>query len=110
MTKVEEAAIHSLLTALEAKYGNFIQQVVIFGSKARGDSNADSDIDLLVVVESEDWAQWRNIWQTVGRIELEFDVFFNVHLVSAPGWQQMGEEQFSLYRNVSREGITLFRA
>ena len=41
---------------LKAKYGDRIEHVVLFGSVARGDHRADSDVDLLVVTEDTSWA------------------------------------------------------
>ncbi|OGS51049.1 MAG: hypothetical protein A3K65_00960 [Euryarchaeota archaeon RBG_16_68_12] len=41
---------------LKAKYGDRIERVVLFGSVARGDHRADSDVDLLVVTEDTSWA------------------------------------------------------
>lgn len=32
-----------------------VEQIIIFGSKARGTATADSDLDLLVVIREGDW-------------------------------------------------------
>ena len=37
---------------LEKIYGEQIERVVLFGSQARGDARADSDIDLLIVLKN----------------------------------------------------------
>ena len=60
--------------ALQTRYADAITRAVLFGSRARGDWNEDSDIDVLVIVRNEacsmkkeirnsaracQWAEWR---------------------------------------------------
>lgn len=46
----ERAALSALVARLHQHYGNDLRRVVLFGSKARGDFNSESDLDVLVVV------------------------------------------------------------
>ena len=39
--------------ALQTRYADAITRAVLFGSRARGDWNEDSDIDVLVIVRNE---------------------------------------------------------
>ena len=41
------------LKAVEEKYRDTTMRMVLFGSRARGDWNEDSDIDVLVIVRNE---------------------------------------------------------
>ena len=47
-------------TALDVEYGDRIERVVLFGSRARGDAQPDSDYDVAVFLRSmEDrWAEF----------------------------------------------------
>jgi predicted nucleotidyltransferase len=45
-----KALLNDLKERLAATYGDRLDVVVLFGSEARGDARADSDIDLLVVL------------------------------------------------------------
>ena len=49
----EQAALLDYLTRLREICGNRILRVILFGSKARGDSGPESDIDLFVVLQGE---------------------------------------------------------
>lgn len=104
----EQTAIQKLLKKLVELYPDNIQRVILFGSKARGDFNADSDTDLLVLADRENWTLRNDIWKTAAHIELDYDLIFNIQLISIERWTQMSEERFSICRNVEREGITLF--
>lgn len=106
-TNQEEKAIQSFIAELQARYKDELHAVVLFGSKARGDSLADSDIDLLLVLDSDNWTTRNQISQIASRISLNFDLLIAAHVVSASNWQKMSEEPFSFYKNILREGITL---
>lgn len=104
----EQTAIRLLLERLIERFPDEVQQVILFGSKARGDFEADSDTDMLALVKNESWDLRNSIWSLAARIELDYNVFFNVQVIGVERWQQMTLERFSLCRNVERDGITLF--
>ncbi len=104
----EQKAIHILLEKLVELHQGEVQQVILFGSKARGDFNADSDTDILILVNHETWGLRNSIWSLAAQVELSFDVIFNVQVIGVERWHQMSLERFSLCRNVERDGITLF--
>lgn len=43
--------------AIDAAYGDRVERVVLFGSRARGDHRADSDYDVAVFLKD-----WRSLW------------------------------------------------
>ena len=47
-------ALNRFVRALDHAYGGRIEKVVVFGSRARGDHTADSDVDVAVVLSSLD--------------------------------------------------------
>ncbi len=47
--------------AMSHIYGDQLASVILYGSYARGDYNADSDIDLAVVLQTERVERWREI-------------------------------------------------
>jgi predicted nucleotidyltransferase len=103
----EKAGLNALLEALREKHSDQLQQVILFGSKARNDSHPDSDVDLLVLVKDETWALRYAIWKLAARIELQYDLLFNIQVISVERWQAMSRADFSLCQNVAREGIAL---
>jgi uncharacterized protein len=48
MTPIHDPVLARFRAALDAMYGNQIERVVLFGSRARGDARPDSDYDVAV--------------------------------------------------------------
>lgn len=54
----EEQALHEFLTCVRRHYGARLLEVVLFGSRARGDARPDSDADLAVILDDGEWRFW----------------------------------------------------
>lgn len=50
---VHEQAFEVFADRLTDKSGEMIEQIILYGSVARGEARADSDVDVLIVVENE---------------------------------------------------------
>ena len=104
----EKTAIRRLVDFLQKGYPAEVTRVVLFGSKARGDFQADSDIDLLVLVQHENWSLRNAIWSLAAAIELDYDnVIFNIQVIGVERWGQMSQAHFSLCQSVEQDGIVL---
>ena len=55
LTQEEEHWLKSYRQALARQLPGLVEQIVIFGSKARGTATMDSDLDVLVVIREGDW-------------------------------------------------------
>ncbi len=54
MTKAVEGALGELQDGLRRIYGGRLKGVYVFGSHARGEATPDSDLDVLIVLDSVD--------------------------------------------------------
>ncbi len=106
LTSREETAVNTLLLHLQ-QLGGVVQQTTLFGSKARGDSNADSDIDILVLVDEENWTLRDKIGLLASRVSLNYDVLLGTQVIGQRRWRQMQRDNFSLCKNISKEGVEL---
>lgn len=106
LSSVEAKAVRIFMRALRERFPQ-VTKLVLFGSKARGDSEADSDIDMLVIVSHEDWRLSNAISTLAARISLEEGVLLGPIVIGEERWERMGREQFSLYRHVVRDGLVL---
>jgi predicted nucleotidyltransferase len=98
-----KAFVNRLLVAHKANISN----VYLFGSQARGDVQADSDIDILVIATDSDWHLKHQISHIAADIGLEYDVLIDSHIVQESRWQEIGEAGYRFYKNVMAEGVAL---
>ena len=103
----EQKAVESFLARLWAQYPERIFQAILFGSKARGDSHSDSDIDILLIADEDGWRFRHAISDVASGVSLEHSVLIGPRVISQARWTEMTQERFSLCENVEREGIPL---
>lgn len=99
-----EGILREFRSGLERLYGPRLANVVLFGSRARGEARPDSDIDLLVVLQGP-----LNPHEEICRIStfqaalcLEHDVVISCVFFSE---EDFSSEQSPLLLNVRREGV-----
>ncbi|MFH1929570.1 MAG: nucleotidyltransferase domain-containing protein [Chloroflexota bacterium] len=106
-TMKEQAAVQAFLQRLHRDHSQALRRTVLFGSKARGDSEPDSDIDILIVVDEESWTLRDAISAIAAQVSLEYGVLIGPRVIGQERWARMERERFSFYENVAREGIPL---
>jgi len=103
----ERQAVLVFLELMGLHYPGRVQQAVLFGSKARGDSQLWSDIDILIITDQESWQLSHAISTLAARVSLEYDVLIGPRVIGQERWTQMKLHRFSFYRNIVTEGIPL---
>lgn len=108
----ERAALVALVDRLRQRYGDDLLRVVLFGSKARGDSDEESDIDVLVVVvrtpNDDYWQHRRQLSAIAGDLDLEYDVILSTLLMDEPEFTEMRRANLLLNRRIQQDGIELW--
>lgn len=103
----EVEALEAFLNRVFDEHPTRIDRVVLFGSKARGDHHAGSDLDVLLVADTDDWRFKHAVSTIAADIGLEYDVLIDARVIGHERWERMKQEGFSLYENISREGVPL---
>ena len=93
-----------LKAALVRIYGDKLKGVYLYGSYARGDYDADSDVDLLVTLrgEANPWVESSRLSETLSDICLAHDLLIAAYTVPEV-W--LRERETPLFINIRREGV-----
>jgi predicted nucleotidyltransferase len=100
----DEAAIKAARQVLLTQFP--VERVILFGSKARGTDDAESDIDLLVLTSRE--LTWREREAVIGAlydIQLRYDVLLSPLVVPTTEWETGLYSVLPLHREIEGEGI-----
>lgn len=99
-------AVSDFIEDIREIYGEELDGIILYGSRARGDADEESDIDLLVVLKNFDdfWEEFRKITDLSSEVSYTYDVV----LSAIPVKRKDYESQMSpLMLNVRKEGITI---
>jgi predicted nucleotidyltransferase len=103
LPKRECEAVEAAVSVLKKQFP--VQGVILFGSKARGDYDEHSDIDLLLITShSLHWKEEKAIVGTLFDIGMEYDVIFSPLFVSGDEWEDGIFTEFPIYQEITRDG------
>lgn len=97
--------VQELSEALKKEIGPAIRDIILFGSRARGDSSPDSDYDILVLIEKETKEMEDKIFSTSCEIGWRHNVIITV-FVHNKGYFD-GRKYEPLFMNIRREGVRI---
>ncbi len=104
-TTQNDPVLRFFKTAVTNALGNRLCKVLLFGSRARGDATAESDYDLLVVVDKVDPSIVRGIDDIAGRALLDHGAVVSAFPIAE---EDCARRRYSpLLINVAREGVAV---
>lgn len=102
----EQRALQELSQRLLEKFSD--AQIILYGSKARGDDEEFSDIDLLILVDCQvNRGIEEEITDIEYKLELKYDVIFGTIIENRNFWKSPLANAMPLHWNIDREGIRL---
>lgn len=102
------SALRDLDRRLKAKFGDSYSHLILFGSRARGDHNPDSDADVAVVMRGEvrnEWALTRSVLEDTYELLLDTGLFIEPWVIeeAALGSPESGPNP-ALAHNIVKDG------
>jgi predicted nucleotidyltransferase len=104
-TPVDDPILTRFRATLDKIYGDRLERVVLFGSRARGDAREDSDYDVAVFLEDfvDRWQEVDRIIPVVTEILDEHEAFIHAMPYRAGAYR----DRTSLMGEIRREGVDL---
>lgn len=100
----EKNALRELKERILERFPN--AEIILYGSKARGDSDKESDIDLLILVESlVNTKLEEEIFHISYQIELKYELVFGEIVENKDFWNTPLANAMPLHWNIDREGV-----
>jgi len=107
LTPNERAAIGEYVARIDDRFPGRVFSVILFGSKARGDADAESDIDLLVRVDVESGEFGSELWRVASDVSLEYNVVLSVRVYAQARLAEARRMRLPLCRAVVADGVPL---
>ncbi len=102
----EKQALEKLKKKIREKFPS--AEIILYGSKVRGDFDDESDIDLLILIDGEVNSKIEEeISKIAYEIELEYDVVFGKVIESKDFWNSKLAKAMPLHQNIDKEGVPL---
>ncbi|WP_456401150.1 nucleotidyltransferase domain-containing protein [Persephonella sp.] len=81
-------------------------KLIFYGSKAKGEFDDESDIDLLIIIPNLTRKLKYKIMEVATEVELKYDVVFGLIIISEEKYEKSNLFKGSLYYNhIKREGL-----
>ena len=101
----EREAIREASRMLKEKFP--VKEIVLFGSKARGDSDEESDIDLFLVTKhSIHWRERQAIIHALFDMGMKHDVIFSILDTTEGDFGKGIFSAFPIYKEIIKEGVS----
>ncbi len=101
----DDPILARIRTTLRAIYGDRLERVVLFGSRARGDARADSDYDIAVFLEglTDRWREFHRLADLRTDILAETGAFLEARPFRAGSYR----DRTPLMHEICRDGVDL---
>ena len=101
-----DSLLTELKRALQAVYGSNLRGVYVYGSRTRGDDDAESDLDIIIVLKDyQDY--WEEVQRTGGLIadlSLKYEVSISPVRIREAEWR---DEDSPFLNDVRQEAVAL---
>lgn len=107
LSDLDRLAAGQFADKLRQRFESQLVSIVVFGSRARGDADPDSDMDVLVVLDEASPATRKVVRYLAVEVWLMYGIYLSTRVWSADHWREVEEMQMLLYQNIRRDGISL---
>lgn len=102
-----QKVIDALKEQLLAEFADEVHSIVLFGSVARGEANADSDVDVLIISDASRENK-RRMHDISTHIDLENEMFTQLMFFSNRRLERAARMRSWFFTDVMNEGVILY--
>jgi predicted nucleotidyltransferase len=105
LPQTERAVLEGLRVRIHQEFPGWAFRMTLFGSRARGDAEPDSDMDVLLEIEQEhiSFANKQRLRRAAGEVSVETGIVLSLLIVDRHMRKERGD--FSVFQNIREEGI-----
>jgi predicted nucleotidyltransferase len=103
----DRAAVIAYVKRIRSRFPGRIRAVTLFGSKARGDADPESDIDLFVLVDAETSEFRSELWRIASDVSLDHSVVLSPRVFGEARWAETRRIRLPLYRAIVADSVPL---
>ena len=101
----ERPIVEKFKRRVEARFPGELVCLILFGSKVRGEATAESDLDVLVVMRSEDWRRGDAIRAFGYALEIEHGIVLSIQAMSLGHYETLRACGSQFFRAVEGDGV-----
>ena len=107
LTSEEQAWLDAYCRTVASRFGDLVEETIVFGSKARGDATEDSDLDILIVIREGDWSVKDAVTEPGYTSSVGSAVVPSFMVLTRQEWDQDARERAPFWRTVTRDGVAV---
>ncbi len=98
----EKEVIGRFKTEITEALGDRLERIVLFGSRARGDADDESDFDFLVALRKVEKQDKDKIQKIASDLSLKYNIVITALVIPSEDFRE--DRYFYLYENIQKEG------
>lgn len=112
MPQVMQSLLEKYVIEIQKIYGNHLKQIILYGSYARGDFKADSDVDIMILLDISE-LEIKSYQQRLSDMTYDFNMDYNLEIrpiAKSEEHFRKWVDNYPFYANIRKEGVTLYGA
>ena len=107
LSPAEKGALERFVGAVRAEFGDRVDRIVLFGSRARGEGNEDSDLDVLVLVRGVTRPEHERIYDMAFAVWQDARIDISPLVRTPEEWAEVEHRELLIASDIREEGIPL---